>query len=267
MEDIDGPRKKTTAIAESIDILRWIGLDWDGDIVVQSDRISSHQNMLHTLIEKDLAYHCSLTRKELENVLSAPHKTYSFEDPKYRPRNIKLHNSTTPDSYTNWRFVSARTEHVVQDELYGEQRCDTSSDFVIWTKDNTPTYQLAVVADDYYQQITHVVRGNDLLQSAAWQEQLYDAMGWTIPNWLHLPLVIGNDGKRLAKRHGDSRISTFRSRGVSPERIIGLIAKWVSTQHDRTPMSLEKFLSSFDLNKLKPDNIVLTKEDEAWLLD
>ncbi|MBL6997742.1 MAG: tRNA glutamyl-Q(34) synthetase GluQRS [Phycisphaerales bacterium] len=267
MEDIDGPRKKSIAIEESIDILRWIGIDWDGEIVIQSDRIDAHQEMLHTLIEKDLAYHCSLTRKELNTVLSAPHETFSSKDPIYRPANVRLHNSSLPNIQTNWRFVSERATHVVHDELYGAQICDTSHDFVIWTKDNSPTYQLAVVADDHYQHITHIIRGNDLLQSAAWQELLFEAMGWETPTWIHLPLVIGSDGKRVAKRHGDSRISTYRSRGVSPERIIGLIAMWTHAQIDPIPMSLEKFLHSFDLDKLQPNNIVFTKEDETWLLD
>ncbi len=267
MEDIDGPRKKSTAIEESIDILKWLGIDWDGEIIVQSDRVESHKAMLQELIKKELVYHCSLSRKELKNVLSAPHEIYTNKGPIYRPTDIKLHNSMTPNDSTNWRFVSNQTTHVVQDELCGTENYDTSHDFVVWTKDNTPTYQLAVVADDHHQHITHVIRGNDLLQSAAWQEQLYDAMGWDKPAWLHLPLIVGSDGKRLAKRHGDSRISTYRARGISAERIIGLIATWVFAQRDRTPMSLQKFLQTFDHTKLQPENIIFTKEDETWLLD
>ena len=124
-----------------------------------------------------------------------------------------------------------------------------------------------VVADDHRQQITDVVRGNDLMQSASWQQQLYTAMGWAIPSWHHLPLVVGEDGKRLAKRHGDSRISTYRTRNVSPERIIGLIAMWTNTQQTRNPMRIEDFLHSFEVQHIYTDSYTFTLEDDAWLLD
>jgi glutamyl-tRNA synthetase len=92
-------------------------------------------------------------------------------------------------------------------------------------------------------------------------------MGWATPKWLHLPLIVGIDGKRLAKRHGDSRISTFRTLGVSPERIIGLLAMWTATQQEREPMTLETFTNTFTTQTLQESNIVLTQEDEAWLLE
>ncbi len=265
IEDIDGPRKKDYAVSGSIDILKWVGLDWDGEVLMQTDRIASHQRILETLQKKDLVYHCALSRTELEHVLSAPHKHKPTEDPLYRPSQINLHNSKQPTEPTNWRFVSTGPSRVINDHLLGEQRCETGHDFVVWTKENLPTYQLAVVSDDHFQQITHVVRGNDLLQSAAWQEQLYSAMGWKSPTWLHVPLILGEDGKRLAKRHGDSRISTYREQGISPERIIGLIATWISPEHDRAPMTLETLLQTFNLDKLDSANIVFTKEEEAWL--
>jgi len=267
MEDIDGPRKKDSAISESIDILKWIGIDWDGEILMQTDRILAHQQMLKTLANKDHVYHCTLSRTELEHVLSAPHEHQPVENPLYRPRQIHRHNSAQPTGPTNWRFVSTGPTRVIRDYLLGEQRCETGHDFVVWTKENLPTYQLAVVADDHFQQVTHVVRGNDLLQSAAWQEQLYSAMGWESPTWMHLPLILGEDGKRLAKRHGDSKISTFRKQGVSPQRIIGLIATWISPEHDRIPMTLKELLQTFNLDKLDPANVVFTKEEQAWLLE
>jgi glutamyl-tRNA synthetase len=140
-------------------------------------------------------------------------------------------------------------------------------DFVIWTKNNIPSYQLAVVVDDQRQGITDVVRGNDLLESAAWQEQLYCAMNWNKPRWWHLPLIVGNDNKRLAKRHGDTRIVTYKKNGVQPDRIIGLIATWCGIQNYREPMNRDTFLNLFDIYKLPKSNIAYTNEDEKWLLD
>jgi glutamyl-tRNA synthetase len=103
------------------------------------------------------------------------------------------------------------------------------------------------------------------LQSTAWQEQLYSTMGWKIPQWFHHPLVVGRDGKRLAKRHGDSRISTLRSRGVPAERIIGLIAMWTNTQESLQPISLNQFTQSFEIESLTQEDIIFSKKEEAWL--
>ena len=267
IEDIDGPRKQTNTITQTIDILQWIGLDWDGDIVIQSEELETSKAMLESLIKNNLVYHCLLTRKEIESVLSAPHSNATPKEPIYRPENVELHNSNQPNTSTNWRFITDHTMQIVHDELLGDVEFVTEQDFVVWTKNNMPAYQLAVVADDHRQEITHVVRGNDLLQSAAWQEQLYASMGWATPKWLHLPLIVGIDGKRLAKRHGDSRISTFRTLGVSPERIIGLLAMWTATQQEREPMTLETFTNTFMTQTLQESNIVLTQEDEAWLLE
>ncbi len=267
IEDIDGPRKKTNTISQLLDELQWLGINWDEEPVIQSENLKSSQAMLQNLIAKDLVYHCSLSRKELKQVLSAPHSDNSLKQPSNRPSNIKLHNANKPNEQTNWRFISNQKPQTIRDELLGIQTYTSKEDFVVWTKSNVPAYQLAVVADDYRQDITHVVRGNDLMQSAFWQEQLYEAMNWRKPSWLHLPLIVGPDGKRLAKRHGDSRITLYRSRNVSPERIIGLIAMWTNTQQHLHPMTLASFLDTFAIQKVPTSNIMFTKEDETWLLE
>lgn len=267
IEDIDGPRKKSGMIEETIDILRWIGIDWDGPITIQSENLKPSYSLLQELIKNDFAYHCQLSRKELEQVLSAPHDETESAYPNYRPEDVKRHNLNLGNEPTNWRFVARDSPHIVKDEILGNRIFSDVLDFVVWTKDNKPAYQTAVVADDHRQKITDVVRGNDLLQSAAWQEQLYKAMGWTPPRWHHVPLVLGEDGKRLAKRHGDSRISTFRSRDVSPERIIGLIAMWTISKQTRNPMTLEEFVNTFDIQHVSTTDFIFTNEDEAWLLE
>ena len=103
---------------------------------------------------------------------------------------------------------------------------DEVGDFVVWTKRGVPAYQLAVVVDDARQHVSDVVRGDDLLPSAGRQTLLYRALDHTSPRWWHVPLVLGEDGRRLAKRHGDTRLATYRDAGVPPERIVGLLAGW-----------------------------------------
>ncbi|MDP7006490.1 MAG: glutamate--tRNA ligase family protein [Phycisphaerales bacterium] len=267
IEDLDGPRIKPETINETIDILAWLGIDWDGDVHIQSDEIQHAREILIDLIDNHLAYHCNLTRSELEEASSAPHAKSKQLSEITRPKNIATHNTNIETANKNWRFVSNNFASSFQDELCGLQTFDNLQDFVIWTKNNIPSYQLAVVVDDQRQGITDVVRGNDLLESAAWQEQLYCAMNWNKPRWWHLPLIVGNDNKRLAKRHGDTRIVTYKKNGVKPDRIIGLIATWCGIQNYREPMNRDTFLNLFDIYKLPKSNIAYTNEDEKWLLD
>ncbi|MCA9297128.1 MAG: hypothetical protein KC983_11440, partial [Phycisphaerales bacterium] len=136
-------------------------------------------------------------------------------------------------------------------------------------KRGTPAYQLAVVVDDIRQHVTDVVRGDDLLPSAARQTLLYRALGHTPPNWWHLPLVYGTDGLRLAKRHGDTRLTTYRAQGVRPERVIGLIARWsgidTGPADETHNMTADEFAEAFDLDRLPRTRVTFTEEDDAWL--
>ena len=267
IEDLDGPRKKIETIDETIDILRWIGIDWDGNVHIQSQGLQYSREILMDLIDIGCTYHCNLSRSELQLAASAPHTTDRSLVDVLRPKDVHAHNASVDNVSTNWRFMTKSGSILVNDELFGEQTFDGNQDFIIWTKNDLPSYQLAVVVDDHRHGITDVVRGNDLLQSAAWQEQIYEAMEWTPPRWWHLPLIVGEDGKRLAKRHGDSRLSSYRAQGVQSERIIGLVATWCGIQENRAPMSKDTFCRMIDHTKISSTNIVYTKEDEQWLLD
>ena len=267
IEDLNGPRIKPETIQETLDILQWLGLNWDGDVHIQSEGLQHSQNMLDHLIEKNLVYHCSLSRKEIEEAASAPHLDGTFKTEAIRPTDIRQHNLQSDSNGSNWRFIVGEGNRTIQDQCCGSVDVDLDQDFIVWTKQGTPSYQLAVVVDDHRQGITDVVRGNDLLRSAAWQELLYDSMDWEAPTWHHLPLILGPDGKRLAKRHGDTRLATYRGQGVPPERIIALIADWCNIRNDRTDMSADTFSQLLDHVKIKSDDIVFTEKDESWLLE
>src|SRR6185503_5771808 len=134
------------------------------------------------------------------------------------------------------------------DACLGPQEFDVArvvGDFIVWTKRGVPAYQLAVVVDDHRQGVTQVVRGADLLDSAARQLLIYRALGSSPePAYTHLPLVIGPDGKRLAKRHGDSRLEEYRARGVPAAKVIGLLAFWCGLLPRRAPLSTKDFLAA-----------------------
>ena len=138
-------------------------------------------------------------------------------------------------------------------------------DFVIAKADGTPAYQLAVVVDDHAMGVTEVLRGDDLLPSAFRQLELYDFFGWTPPRFAHVPLVVGSDGRRLAKRHGDTRLATLREAGVAPEKLIGLVA-WSCGFLDRPqPISARELLTAFDLAKLPRQPWVFGEAEMRYL--
>ena len=201
---------------------------------------------LEKVIDKGLAYQCTLSRKEIERATQAPQQEDVVSAHPTRPEQIQACNQSHHGSETNWRFVSEDLPVTVPDKIQGDQEFLIADDFVIWTKDSLPSYQLAVVVDDHRQGVTDVVRANDLLDSAARQTMLYNAFGWETPTWWHLPLVIGDDGKKLGKRHGDTRVLYFRDQGIKPEIIIGLIAFWCSFTDCRKAISIQEFLQLFD---------------------
>ena len=265
MEDLVGPKINATSIENTLSTLTWLGLDWDEEMKIQSTNMVPYSEGLQELVNNECVYHCNLSRKEIEQAQIAPHADDPFAENEIRPNNISLHNEQWDHASTNWRFVVSKKTVTLIDELLGEKTFENLSDFVVWTKNDMPAYQLAVVIDDARQGVTDVVRGHDLLESAAWQTQLYQAFGFKHPKWWHLPLVVGEDGRRLAKRHGDTRLLTYHSSGMRVEKIIGLLGKWCNVTTVHQELTAGEFLEQFDIQSLPTEDIVFTYEDEQWL--
>ena len=176
-------------------------------------------------------------------------------------------------STASWRVVVPMGGVDFMDAFAGPQHQfpgKTIGDFVVWTrrdadKPGQPAYQLSVVVDDHRQGVTQVVRGDDLLDSGGRQLLLYRALGLgPEPVYTHLPLVRGSDGRRLAKRHGDTRLDTYRAKGVTPERVVGLVAYWSGVGDRPREMSAGEFRRVFDIGTMSHSPIVFTAEHEAW---
>jgi glutamyl-tRNA synthetase len=268
IEDLDGPRIKPESAEQIVGTLAWLGLDWDEGPSVQSDDLSPYRAAIERLASGGFVFPCSLTRTQIERAASAPQEgSHEVRCPSgLRP---KTWDRRFADAAANWRFASAPGAVRFDDEFAGPQSvevAETIGDFVVWTKRGTPAYQLAVVVDDHRQGVTRVVRGDDLLDSAARQLLLYRALGFSPePAYAHLPLVIGSDGFRLAKRHGDSRLEAYRSLGVPPEAVVGLIASWCGGGRERATMTAREFSERLELSRVPKKPIVFTAEDDAWL--
>ncbi len=273
IEDLDGPRNKPGADTHAIDTLKWLGIDWDEGPYYQLHDLNPYVQAMSALAERALAFPSTLSRKEIIAATSAPQQAGEpsevFCPASLRPEPLPP-GAFDPDLPEAWRFCTPDSTVEFNDLFAGPQRlrpCDSVGDFPVWAARGEPAYQLAVVVDDHRQGVTHIVRGDDLLDSAARQTLIYRALGLTpIPNYCHLPLVIGADGRRLAKRHGDTRVSYYREAGASPERVIGLIA-WLSGQVSaRTEVALDELLARFDLQRVPRTPVVFGPEDDAWLL-
>ena len=261
MEDLDGPRIKKGAAEQALDDLRWLGLDWDGEPMVQSRRMAHYAAALETLKSKNLVYPCTCTRSDVAAAASAPHA--GDEGPAYPGTCSRRSATDVPtDRPYCWRFHVSDSPSFV-DGFRGPVAIDLKQqggDFVVWKTDGTPAYQLAVVVDDAAMGVTQVIRGDDLIPSTPRQILLYEALGLDPPTFVHVPLVVGTDGRRLAKRHGDTRLSTLRTVGVKPEMLVGILAWSCGWRKEMEPATPRELITSFDWKTIPREPFVLTEE-------
>ncbi|MET0401337.1 MAG: tRNA glutamyl-Q(34) synthetase GluQRS [Cystobacter sp.] len=250
IEDLDRARCRPAYLDDLYRDLEWLGLDWDEPPLVQSERGAVYQAALESLERLGRVYPCFCTRAEISRAASAPHGL-GDEGPRYpgtcatlTPEARAARASTRPPA---WRFRAVPGEWCVEDGLHGRYCQDVATvvgDFVVRRNDGVASYQLAVVVDDAASGITDVLRGEDLLSSTPRQLQIQEALGVTPPRFWHVPLVHGEDGKRLAKREGAFAVAELRERGISVERVLGLLAAW-SGLGDGTPTTREELIHRF----------------------
>ncbi|HET6246681.1 MAG TPA: tRNA glutamyl-Q(34) synthetase GluQRS [Tepidisphaeraceae bacterium] len=273
VEDLDGPRIKRNADRQAIDDLQWLGMDWDDGPIYQSARKGKYEAAVKLLLDAGLAYPCVCSRTEVESAASAPH---ADDGSAVYPGTCRGRYASVADALRASgrapaiRFAAPPGICEFEDGFAGRQQFDVAGrlgDFVIAKADGTPAYQLAVVVDDAEMGVGDVVRGDDLLDSTPRQMLLYRALGLAgrIPRYYHLPLVVGSDGRRLAKRHGDTRLSHYRDNGVTPARILSLLARWCGMDCGTSSVTAGDLLPSFRIDRIPHSQIVFSSEDDRWL--
>ena len=210
IEDTDKARSTEEATQAIIDGMNWLGVHHDGEIVYQSKNADAHIEAAQALLESGAAYRCYATAEELES-LRAEQGDTAFRSP---------HRDSTKllDKPYTIRFRVADGTTRIKDHVQGDITWENKNfdDLVLLRADGTPTYMLAVVVDDHNMGVTHVVRGDDHLINAGRQTLIYQALGWDVPEWAHVPLIHGPDGKKLSKRHGALGAEAYRDMGYLP---------------------------------------------------
>ncbi len=246
IEDTDRKRSTDEAIDKIIDGLEWLGLSNDDEIVYQHKNQKRHIEIANALLNNELAYR-DWERKEDYEKLDVPH-AIRFKTPK-------------------------NGETIVNDKIQGEVKFNNKEieDFVLLRSDGTPTYMLSVVVDDYDMNITDIIRGDDHFINSAKQKLIFEALNWPVPTFSHIPLIHGDDGTKLSKRHGALGIEKYRDEGYLPEAIINYLLRLGWSHGDQEIFSdkdmielfsiekIRKSPSRFDLDKLKDINSIYLK--------
>lgn len=255
MEDLDHPRDKPGAASAAVEDLRWLGFDWDEEYV-QSERKDLYREALERLHRDGRVYPCTCSRKDVENAQSAPHAGEQLFYPgTCRGRFASWAEAADAIAPRTpcWRFrVPDGTVVRFDDVFAGAFEQDVSrtlGDFPVARDAFGAGYTLAVAVDDALMGVTEVVRGDDLLAATPAQILLYRALGYEPPAFCHVPLVVGTDGRRLAKRHGDTRIASYRAAGRTPEQLLGQLAATCGWG-DGSPVSLRDLLPRFTLETI-----------------
>ncbi|MER2269422.1 glutamate--tRNA ligase [Methylobacterium oxalidis] len=252
IEDTDRERSTQGAIDAILDGMRWLGLDWDGDVIYQYARAERHREVAESLLASGRAYRCYATQEELTQMREAARaegRPLRY-DGRWRDRDP----SDAPADVKPVIRLRAPTEGetVVEDAVQGRvvwQNRDLD-DLVLLRSDGNPTYMLAVVVDDHDMGVTQVIRGDDHLTNAARQGQIYGALGWDMPSMAHIPLIHGADGAKLSKRHGALGVDAYRDLGYLPAALRNYLVRLGWSHGDQEVFSTDEMIAAFDLKAI-----------------
>ena len=250
IEDTDRERSTPEATTAIIDGLRWLGLDWDGEVVFQFARAAHHAEIAQRLLAAGKAYRCYCTPEELEAMrerAKAEKRSIGY-DGTWRDRDP---SEAPPGVAPAIRLKTERTgATTIRDHVLGEVTVENQEldDLIILRSDGTPTYNFSVVIDDHDMGITHVIRGNEHFRNAFRQTQIYRALDWAVPEFAHIPLIHGSDGAKMSKRHGALGVEAYRDMGYLPEALRNYLLRLGWSHGDDEIISTEDAIRWFDLD-------------------
>jgi len=263
IEDTDKERSKKEYVDDILESLRWLGINWDEGPFFQSERISLYQKIIEELLLKDKAYYCFCTKEELEQ--KRQYQISQGMAPKYDRKCLSLSKNEVNAKISQGLSYVIRLKVpdkilVFNDLLRGEIKYDLSliGDFVIAKSETEPLFHLSTPIDDYYQGITHIIRGADHIPNTPKQIMIYKALNWKIPIYVHIPLILGEGGGKLSKRHGAKSIAEYRKDGFLPEALVNfLILLGWHPQQDNEVINIKQIIEQFNLEKIEKKSAIL----------
>ena len=247
IEDTDRERSKDEFKDQIILSLSWLGIEHDEEPYIQSKNIEKHIDIGNALIKKDFAYHCYCTEKELEDQKTlAKKKSLPFL---YNRKCRDLKEKKDGPSVIRFKSKIAGSA-LIKDLVQGDRNISNSTieDFVILRKDKSPTYQLSATVDDNEMKITHIIRGDDHMINSFKQRQIYEAMGWEVPNFAHIPLIHSDKGKKLSKRDNASTLEDYKKIGIMPDALRNYLLRLGWSYKDKEMFTKQESIDLFDLS-------------------
>lgn len=264
IEDTDQQRSTDESTQAILDAMTWLGLDWDEGPFFQAQRVEAHRAMVEKLIEEGRAYICTCSPEVLEEKRKVA--LAEGRKPKYdgacREKNLKR----SPNSVVRFRCPDIGST-VVKDLIKGNIIFNNEEldDLIIERGDGYPTYNFAVVVDDADMQITHVIRGDDHVNNTPRQILLYEALGYEVPQFAHVPMILGSDKARLSKRHGATSVMAYKDMGYLPEALVNYLVRLGWAHGDQEIFNKDELIDLFSLEAVGKSPAVFNPEKLMWL--
>ncbi len=255
IEDTDKERSTPQAIQAIIEGLDWLGLEFDDDLVMQSQNINRHKEVAYEMLARNQAYWCYTPISELEELRKNSEKegkVFRFQSPWRDKKEISISQETSELKPVLRLKAKKEGKTVINDLVQGEVSVSNEEidDLVLLRGDGTPTYMLAVVVDDHDMEISHIIRGDDHLTNAFRQKAIYEAMSWKTPEFAHIPLIHGDNGAKLSKRHGATSVTEYKNLGYLPQTMRNYLLRLGWSCGDLEIISDQKAIELFNLEKI-----------------
>ncbi len=265
IEDTDKTRSTPEAIEAILDGMRWLGLDWDEGPFFQTERFDLYKKQVRRLLDEGKAYRCYCTQEELQAQRELARQ--ESRKPKYNGKCRELNHIDNNKPFVIRFKCPQDGETVIDDMVKGRvvfANCELD-DLIISRSDGTPTYNFVVVVDDALMKITHIIRGDDHLNNTPRQILLYQALGYDVPEFAHLPLILGQDKSRLSKRHGATSVTAYRDEGYLPQALINFLARLGWSCKDQEIFSRDELIEKFSLDNVGKSAGIFNAEKLLWL--
>jgi len=265
IEDTDLERSSQASVDAILQGMEWLGLDYDQGPYYQTQRFDRYHAIIGQLLEQGHAYYCTCSKDELEQLRAE--QMANKEKPRYNGKCRHIGNHK-PEQEAVVRFKNPQDGVVVIDDLVKGEIVVANKeldDLVIARSDGSPTYNLTVVVDDMDMQITHVIRGDDHINNTPRQMNILQALGASVPQYAHLPMILGADGARLSKRHGAVSVMQFRDDGYLPEALLNYLVRLGWSHGDQEVFSIAEMVQYFDLADVNGSASAFNMDKLLWL--